>query len=377
MSDAFRTAKDILYGENALSGSVPKLAAFGKKAFIVTGKHVSKLGIFKGFLSSLENAGTRVHVFDGITGEPTGDMVELGAGEYRRCGADFLIGFGGGSPIDAMKAIAAVPRLNGEIAAMPKTAAIPTTAGTGSEVTKFAVITDSATDTKMLLKDELLIPDLAVVDPACTVSSPSSVTASAALDALTHAAEAYTSRKAQPLTDTLALSAVRRIFTYLPKAYQNGCDLSARHELSLAALEAGMCINNSSVTLVHGMSRPIGALFHVPHGVSNAMLLPACMAFAADGAYGRFAALGRTIGLTGDNDAAVSRAFAAALQTLCADCGIPSLESFGVPKEIFFTKIDKMSDDALASGSPANTVKTVTKGDILALYRSLWPSPVH
>ena len=125
----------------------------------------------------------------------------------------------------------------------------------------------------MLLKGAVLVPELAVIDPVFTISSPKSVTASTGLDALTHAVESYTSRKAQPLTDTVSLDAVKRIFRYLPVAYKDGNNMEARTQMSIAALEAGMAINNASVTIVHGMSRPIGALFHVPHGLSNAMLL--------------------------------------------------------------------------------------------------------
>ena len=182
---------------------------------------------------------------------------------------------------------------------------------TGSESTKFTVITDAETDVKMLLKGAAPLPDLAIVDYTNTLSSPKSITASTGLDALTHAVEAYTSKQAQPLTDALALSAVKRIFKYLPIAYNDGENETARYQMSIAALEAGICINNSSVTIVHGMSRPIGALFHVPHGLSNAMLLCKCMDFAKDGVTERFAELSRAVGTAaaadGDKTAANTR----------------------------------------------------------------------
>src|SRR5699024_773827 len=147
-------------------------------------------------------------------------------------------------------------------------AVIPTTAGTGSEATQFTIITDTKNNVKMLLKGESFMPDLAVIDPAYTMTAPPGVTAATGLEALTRAIEAYTSRNAQPLTDIFAVSAVRRIFANLPAACEDGSNLVARKEMSLAALEAGIAFNNSSVTIVHGMSRPIGALFHVPHGTS-------------------------------------------------------------------------------------------------------------
>ena len=157
--------------------------------------------------------------------------------------------------------------------------AIPTTAGTGSEATMFTIITDTANNVKMLLKGACLIPDLAIIDPVFSISTPKSVTTSTGVDALCHAIEAYTSRKAQPFSDIFALSAIKRIFSNLPIVYEEPDNLEARKEMALAATEAGIAFNNSSVTLVHGMSRPIGALFHVPHGLSNAMLLERCMYF--------------------------------------------------------------------------------------------------
>ena len=239
-----------------------------------------------------------------LTGEPTDVMIKAEVSVFLQKGCDYCIGFGGGSPLDAAKAIAVMAANEGNISdfngkEITKMAgsvvAIPTTAGTGSEATKFTVITDSVNDIKMLLKGDCLIPKIAIVDETFSLSSPQSVTAATGLDALTHAVVAYTSRKAMDMTDTLAVSAVKRIMKYLPVAYRDGKNREARHQMALAALEAGICINNSSVTLVHGLSRPIGALFHVAHGISNAMLLKACFSFALKGAYERFADLGREL----------------------------------------------------------------------------------
>lgn len=302
---------------------------------------------------------------------------------YIEEGCDFLVGFGGGSPLDTMKTIAVLAVKGGSIsdfmgktieAKLPPMAAIPTTAGTGSEATRFTVVTDTKTNVKMLLNGECLIPDLAIVDPLLTVSAPKTVTAATGLDALTHAAEGYTSRKAMELSDVFALSALKRIFTYLPRAYQNGNDLEARTQMALAAFEAGVVINNSSVTLVHGMSRPIGALFHVPHGMSNAMLMKECFSFALDGAYERFADLGRAIKVAAetDSDKEAAEKFLDAVENICKVCEIPTLEEYGVDREKFFASVDKMADDALASGSPGNTIKDVTKDDVLKIYDALW-----
>ncbi|MBP5605405.1 MAG: iron-containing alcohol dehydrogenase, partial [Ruminiclostridium sp.] len=193
-------------------------------------------------------------------------------------------------------------------------------------------------------------------------------------DALTHAVESYTSRLAQPLTDAVAMSAVKRIMKYLPAAYSDGTNTEARTQMSIAALEAGIAINNASVTIVHGMSRPIGALFHVPHGLSNAMLLEKCIGFALDGAYERFAELGRAVGAakSSDPDKTASEKFLTKLGDICRICEVPTLEKYGIDKEAFLASADKMADDALASGNPANTVKAMTKEDILRIYSSLW-----
>ena len=309
-------------------------------------------------------------------------MIDEGLSVYRKNNCDFLIGIGGGSPLDAIKAIAVLLVCGGKLSDymgkeisgdFPPMAAIPTTAGTGSEATRFTVITDAKTDVKMLLKGASLLPDLAIVDYENTKSSPKSITASTGLDALTHAVEAYTSKQAQPLTDALAISAVGRIFKNLPAAYKDGENDAARREMSIAALEAGICINNSSVTIVHGMSRPIGALFHVPHGLSNAMLLCKCMDFVKDGAVERFAELSRAVGTAAvsDSDEQAADRFIDGLVEICKKCEVPTLSGYGIKRSQFIASIPKMTSDALASGSPANTRKSVGADEVAAIYQSL------
>lgn len=226
----------------------------------------------------------------------------------------------------------------------------------------------------MLLKGDVLVPKLAIVDSSFTVGAPKSVTSATGLDALTHAVEAYTSRKAFSMTDTLAVSAVKRIMKYLPIAYKEPDNSLAREQMSIAALEAGICINNSSVTIVHGMSRPIGALFHVPHGMSNAMLLKECLSFAVSGAYEKFANLGRETGAASgsDSDETAAEKFIDSLQNICDVCEIPTLEQYGIDRDEYYSKISKMATDAVASGSPANTVKEVTVDDCIEIYKKLY-----
>lgn len=370
-------------GTNVLGEAAPLLKKMGNKAFIVTGKHVAVSDMMKQLTALLDENGIDCVIFDGITGEPTDTMIENGVEMLKSSGCDFIIGIGGGSPLDSAKAIAAMAVNEGSIAdyngkeitgEILPLAAIPTTAGTGSEATKFTVITDSEKGIKMLLKGDVLVPKLAIVDSSFTVGAPKSVTSATGLDALTHAVEAYTSRKAFSMTDTLAVSAVKRIMKYLPIAYREPDNSLAREQMSIAALEAGICINNSSVTIVHGMSRPIGALFHVPHGMSNAMLLKECLSFAVSGAYEKFANLGRETGVASnsDSDETAAEKFIDSLQNICDVCEIPTLEQYGIDRDEYYSKISKMATDAVASGSPANTVKEVTVDDCIEIYKKLY-----
>lgn len=370
-------------GTNVLGEAAPLLKKMGNKAFIVTGRHVAVSDMMKQLTALLDENGIDCVIFDGITGEPTDTMIENGVEMLKSSGCDFIIGIGGGSPLDSAKAIAAMAVNEGSIAdyngkeitgEILPLAAIPTTAGTGSEATKFTVITDSEKGIKMLLKGDVLVPKLAIVDSSFTVGAPKSVTSATGLDALTHAVEAYTSRKAFSMTDTLAVSAVKRIMKYLPIAYREPDNSLAREQMSIAALEAGICINNSSVTIVHGMSRPIGALFHVPHGMSNAMLLKECLSFAVSGAYEKFANLGRETGVASDSDSDETAAekFIDSLQNICDVCEISTLEQYGIDRDEYYSKISKMATDAVASGSPANTVKEVTVDDCIEIYKKLY-----
>lgn len=351
-------------GEGAIGNAKEHIRRLGTHAFIISGKIVEKSGIVKKLTDALDEAKMQYTVFTDIKGEPDDLMVSAAKKEYDKAGCDMVIGIGGGSPQDSAKAVSAA-------SGYAPIVLIPTTAGSGSEATKFYCVTETATDTKKLITDEKVIPRLAVIDPTLAVSAPKSITAATGMDALTHAVEAYTSRKATPYTDMFALSAIKRVFTYLPRAYANGSDLEAREQMALAAYEGGVCINNASVTLVHGMSRPIGALFHVPHGISNAMLIVKCLAFAKDGCIAKFATIGRALGECGPDEACAD-GFFTKLGELCKTIEIPTLEEYGIDRDVFFEKMDKMADDALLSGSPGNTVKEVTKQDILQIYDQLW-----
>lgn len=383
MAREFIVPEKIISGSGALEAAESALKAFGKKALIVTDKVMIDLGNCAKVETALKNEGVDYVIYSDITGEPTDVMIDGGVKVYKENGCDFIVALGGGSPIDSMKAIASLIENGGSISdymgkvidvPVPPMVAIPTTAGTGSEATQFTIITDTKKDIKMLLKGAVLMPTLAIIDPQFTMTAPPKITAATGLDALCHAVEAYTSRKAQTLSDTFAVSAVKRIFKFLPVAFKEGENEEARVEMSVAALEAGIAFNNASVTIIHGMSRPIGALFHVAHGLSNAMLMKECLKFALPGAYDRFASLGRAIGAAKDEDSdeAAAEKFLKEIENITKVLETPTLEEYGIDREKFFSVIDKMSFDAMASGSPQNTKRDVSEEDVKQIYRNLW-----
>lgn len=383
MAREFIVPGKIISGSGALEAAESALSSFGKKALIVTDKVMIDLGNCAKVETALKNEGVDYVIYSDITGEPTDVMIDGGVKVYKENGCDFIVALGGGSPIDSMKAISSLIENGGSISdymgkvidvPVPPMVAIPTTAGTGSEATQFTIITDTKKDIKMLLKGAVLMPTLAIIDPQFTMTAPPKITAATGLDALCHAVEAYTSRKAQTLSDTFAVSAVKRIFKFLPVAFKDGKNEEARVEMSVAALEAGIAFNNASVTIIHGMSRPIGALFHVAHGLSNAMLMKECLKFALPGAYDRFADLGRAIGAAKDEDSdeAAAEKFLAEIENITKVLETPTLEEYGIDREKFFSVIDKMAFDAMASGSPQNTMRDVREEDVKQIYRNLW-----
>lgn len=383
MAREFIVPGQIITGSGALTMAEETLKGLGKKALIVTDKVMIQLGNCAKVETALKKQGIDYAIYSEIVGEPTDTMIENGLKVYKENGCDFLVALGGGSPIDSMKAIGSLVVNGGNISdymgkvidvEMPPLVAIPTTAGTGSEATQFTIITDTKKDIKMLLKGKVLMPKLAIIDPQFTMTAPPKITAATGLDALCHAVEAYTSRKAQTLSDSFAMSAVKRIFKSLPVAFKDGKNEEARIQMSVAALEAGIAFNNASVTIIHGMSRPIGALFHVAHGLSNAMLMKECLGFALEGAYDRFADLGRAIGVADatDEDKAAAEKFLSAIEGIVKELETPTLAEFGIDKEEFFKVIDKMAYDAMDSGSPQNTMREVSEEQVKQIYRNLW-----
>lgn len=375
-----RAPSTIHFGENA-SGKVGEEAKrFGaKKALIITDPFLSKSGAVDPIAASVKAAGIACEIYAGVDKEPTLEHVDGCLKAQKEGGCDLLISVGGGSPIDVGKAVSFMATNPGAIQdymgvgkvgidALPLFA-VPTTAGTGSEVTATTIIADTVKNVKMLIISPRIIPKVALVDPLLTLGMPKGLTAATGLDALTHAIEAFVSQKAQPISDLYALAAVELLSGNLQVAWNEPGNVEARTRTLLGALLAGLAFSNASVALVHGMSRPIGALFHVAHGVSNAALLGEVMDFSLSGNYARYAKLAITMGLPdlGD-DKKTAQSGADRVRQLIKDLEVPTLTGLGVTKEKLTPVVSKMADDAIASGSPANNPRLATKEEIIALY---------
>jgi alcohol dehydrogenase class IV len=252
--------------------------------------------------------------------------------------------------------------------------AIPTTAGTGSECTRFTVITDTERDEKMLIAGLGALPLAAIVDYELTYSVPARTTADTGIDSLTHALEAFVSKRANPFSDALAVSAMALIGRHIRTAYAEPRNAAAREGMMLGATQAGLAFSNASVALVHGMSRPIGAHFHVPHGLSNAMLLPAVTRFSVGSAEARYAEAARRIGFADEREAdgAACARLVAGLEALNRDLAVPNPSQYGIDRAAWNARMDLMAEQALASGSPANNPRVPGKDEIMALYQEVW-----
>ena len=350
-------------------------------ALIVTDPGIAKIGYADKIAQNLHAAGIGSTRFSDVTPDPTLQNVRDGLKQYADEACDVIVSIGGGSAIDCGKGIAMKLTNDGDFAdymgvdKIPNPGAsliaIPTTGGTGSEVSKVTVITDTERNIKMMLSSPCLLASVAIVDPLLSVTTPPHLTAAVGVDALTHAIEAYISKRAQPITDALALKAVEMISGSLRQAWADGDNISARTDMMIGASIAGMAFSNSSVALVHGMSRPIGAYFHVHHGLSNSVLLCDVMAFSVVGAPARFADIARAMGEPIDGLSLMHQADAAvsAVERLVTDIQMPRLgEIDKIDKEKFEAVVEQMAVDAIASGSPANNPRQATAEEIVALY---------
>ena len=372
-------------GAGASSEVGPILKSLGlNNPLIVTDKVMVLLGYIESLQKSLVESEINADVFDDTVPEPTVASIQAGVKQVRNGNYDCVIALGGGSPIDSAKAISILGKYGGEMRdyKFPRIVdepglpviAIPTTAGTGSEVTRVTIISDEITDEKMMCLGIGFMPTVALVDYDLSISVPARTTADTGIDAMTHAIEAYVSKKASAYTDTQAIAAMKLIGPNLRKVYQNGGDRDAREQMMLGSTLAGAAFSNASVALVHGMSRPIGAAYHVPHGLSNAMLLPAVTEFSIPAAPERYADCARAIGVANesDNTEVANNKLMAELYALNKELQVPSPEEFGIEREHFFNNMQTMAEQALASGSPANNPRAPNAEEIIELYKKLW-----
>ncbi len=376
----FRTPT-IIYGNEA-SGKIGDYAPeFGRKGLVVTDAHLDSMGILAGIKESLTNSGVDFILFEKVTTEPIIEYVEEGLRVLKDTQCNFIISVGGGSPIDTGKGISILATNGGSMRdfeginkiqkpGLPHLA-IPTTAGTGSEVTQATIITDSARDVKMLIISPHILPRMAFVDPLLTLQMPQHITASTGLDALTHAIEAYVSVRAHSITDALALHAIRLIAEHLPRAWSDGTNIEARGHMMTAALEAGLAFTNSSVALVHGMARPLGAHFHIPHGIANAALLATVVEFSVLGNPGRYAHIAEAMGedTHGLSLLDAGNLAAKAVRKLVDYLKIPSLGGLGIAEEKFNGIVEEMAEDALTGGSSDNNPRKASLPEIVELYQ--------
>jgi alcohol dehydrogenase class IV len=347
-------------------------------AYLVQTQRVQRL------VEGLESAGIMPRVFSDTVPDPTVASIEAGLAFLRAGEHDCVVGFGGGSPMDSAKAIAVLaihggamrdykaPHVQDE-AGLP-VIAIPTTAGTGSEATRFTIVTDETTDEKMLCPGLAYLPIAALIDYELTLTKPQRLTADTAIDSLTHAIEAFVSKRANPFSDAMALNAMQAIAPNLRRVFHDPGDREGREALMLGATLAGIAFSNSSVALVHGMSRPIGAHFHVPHGLSNAMLLPAVTAFSAPAALNRYATCARGMGIANaeEGDQAAVARLIAELAALNAELEVPTPKAYGIEERRWNGLLGTMAEQALASGSPANNPRVPTADEIRDLYTQVW-----
>lgn len=379
----FTLPRDLYYGK----GSLAELKNLkGKKAVLVLGGgSMKRFGFVDQVLGYLKEAGIETKLFENVEPDPSVETVKKGAEMMREFEPDWIISMGGGSPIDAAKAMWAfyeypdvtfeqlcVPFGFPELRQKAKFLAIPSTSGTATEVTAFSVITDYEKGIKYPLADFNITPDVAIVDPALAETMPAKLTAHTGMDALTHAIEAYVSTLNSPFTDPLALKAISMVIDYLPASF-NG-DVDAREQMHYGQCLAGMAFSNALLGIVHSMAHKTGAAFstgHIPHGCANAIYLPYVIQYNAKDATAqkRYADIARFINLEGNTDAELVDALCAKIDEYNVKLNIPkTLKEFGINEEEFNQKVDKIAELAVSdacTGSNPRTIDPATMAKLL------------
>lgn len=384
----FHIPKDIVFG----AGSVECLAELqGARAIVVTGgSSMKKFGFLQKAVDLLTKAGMTVQVIDGVEPDPSVKTVYSGAEAMQEFKPDWIVALGGGSTIDAAKAMwvfyehpnltfpdilkpFSIPKLRGKA----RFAAISSTSGTASEVTCASVIADYDTPNKIKypLVSYEITPDIAIVDPNLTVTMPPHVTAHTGLDALSHAIEAYVSTYSSHFTDPLALEAAKLAFAYLPKAYRNGQDMEARGKMHYAQCLAGIACANALLGIAHSMSAKIGAQFAIPHGEATTILLPHVIAYNAVAAGEAYGEIARHIGIHEADNAKATEKLIAAIRELNSQVGVPaSLQSAGVDEKEFFAKLTENAENALQDPCTGTNPRIPSVEDIEIIYKTAFKS---
>ncbi len=386
MIPQFQVPPTIVLGAGArcdLPAYVQKFQA--RRVLVVTDSFWKNADVTQQYEQNFRAAGVVTTIFADVQPDPTVKNVMDGLQQLRQADAEVVVGLGGGSPMDAAKAIAVLATNEPPLSQyagyhrIPKPGLplilIPTTAGTGSEATRVAIITDTERDVKMMLLDQHLLARVALVDFELSMSMPRSLTANVGIDTLTHGIEAYVSRRANALTDPIALACVRLVAENLETAFLQPQHRLAREAMMAAACQGGIAFSNSSVALVHGMSRPLGAHFHVPHGQSNAVLLPEVTRFSLPSAVERYAHVARVMRVASEqeSDETAGSRLLTHLDVLNKRLDIGRLrDAVRVDRHTFESRLEAMAVAALESGSPQNNPRVPTSAEIIDLYRLAW-----
>jgi alcohol dehydrogenase len=344
---------------------------------VITDEGVAGSGLLKRVTETLDGHQLKWEVFDRVEPNPKDYNVQEGTEIARRLGADCLLAIGGGSPIDCAKAMAVVARQGGAVRdyegpnnmgpdVLPLIA-IPTTAGTGSEVTFSSVITDSDEKFKFSIRDTKIAPRVALIDPEMTLTMPPGLTASTGMDALTHAIEAFTAMAAEPLADAAALYAIELIAAHLTSAVSDGHDLEARAGMLLGSVLAGIAFSHSDVAAVHCVAEALGGKYDAPHGVCNAVVLPAVMEYNMQHCKERYARIAMTMGLTFENVDDGARQAVSAVQQLASDVRLPEFSSLGVQAE----DLEELATNSFKNGSNIDNPRPMEKMDYLNVFKML------
>ncbi len=378
----FTIPRDIYFGENALEHLK---SVEGTKAMLVIGsERLIKDGTVPKIQDLLKEANIETSIFAGIESDPSVETVMRGVAAFNEFNPDLIIGIGGGSPIDAAKAMwifyeypeftfeeAAVPFNLPELRQKAKFIAIPTTSGTGTEVTAFAIISDEKTDIKYPVADFNITPDVAILDTNLVQSMTPSLIADTGMDALTHALEAYVSKARNSITDALAMKSIEMTSDYLVESFKG--DEQAKKEMHISQCLAGMAFSNAILGIVHSMAHKTGRLFGIPHGRANAIYLPYVIQFNAKTAGAAYADIAKRLGLKGDTTDELVQSLIQLVKDFRVSMNMPTtLQEFGVSEEDFKANLDKIAEGAVSDACTSTNPREVSVEEMKRLFEAAY-----